>query len=102
MVKPTKIVNPEIKARRGCETLAKLAGCANLVIPAAALVEKLAGVCKSSVGAELTVLVKGKGDDGGQHMDTILQSVKTSEEAVIGGIAKVSLCFFTSLMLSLK
>ena len=57
----------------------------------AALVERLGEVCKSTVGAELTVHVKAKAEDGGQQMEQIIGALKEgSTDPVVGILSKVS------------
>lgn len=52
--------------------------------------QKLAEVCKSAVDAELTVHVKQKAEDGGQHMDEIIKALQGSaSEPLIGTLPKV-------------
>lgn len=59
-------------------------------IPTAALVQRLGEACKAAVGAELTVHVKAKADDGGKQMDDILSVLKDSDpEPCVGVLTKV-------------
>lgn len=66
----------------------------NHFVPTAGLVQKLGEVCKSAVGAELVVHVKGKAEDGGSHMEEMLSTLKGSApEPLVGVLSKVpSIC----------
>lgn len=59
-------------------------------LSAAALVQRLVEACKSSVGAELTVHVKAKAEDGSRQMEEMLGVLKESDsEPLVGVLTKV-------------
>ena len=59
-------------------------------LSAAALIGRLGEACKRAVGAELTVHVKAKANDGGQQMDEIISVLKESDsEPLVGVLTKV-------------